>query len=215
MKHTKVILFSAAAFLTGIFSYGQARDASVMIEGENRNAVMINIQQPEKVTREALQQRLERSGLKAKQKNGIGRYKGVTLSEISPDKVDIYTKVEPGANNSSIVYMAVSRGYNNFTNSLVDSTITQNVKTFLESFTKDAASHYADTDISNQLSDINKDDKIYQNLLDEQHDLQKKKSTIDSRLIAIEQELGTRKEMINKKKAAVNDARMKRSFISN
>ena len=41
--------------------YGQARDASVMIDKENRNAVMIVIDQPEKITRDALQQRLERS----------------------------------------------------------------------------------------------------------------------------------------------------------
>jgi len=74
-----------------------------MIDKENRNAVMINIEQPEKNTSDALQQRLGRSGLKERERKGVVSYKGVTLSEISPDKVDIYTKVEAGSNNSSVV----------------------------------------------------------------------------------------------------------------
>src|SRR5688572_119593 len=109
MRYIKIILFSSATLFAGTALYAQARDASVMIDKENRNAVMITIDQPEKITYEALQQRMERSGLKEKEKKGIVSYQGVTLSEISPDKVDIYTKVEAGPNNSSVVYMAVSR----------------------------------------------------------------------------------------------------------
>src|ERR1700722_1508262 len=113
MKNLKITALTFFTLLSGTLMYGQARDASVMIDNENRSAVMITIDQPEKITGDALQQRLERSGLKDKARNGVLRYKGVILSEISPDKVDIYTKVEQGPNNSSVVYMAVSRGYNN------------------------------------------------------------------------------------------------------
>ncbi|MGZ5191104.1 MAG: hypothetical protein ACXWCZ_08770 [Flavisolibacter sp.] len=156
MKHIKIILLTSAILFSQIFIYGQARDASVMIEKENRSVVMITIDQPEKITRDALQQRLERSGLKERERKGVVSYKGVTLSEISPGKVDIYTKVEEGPNNSSVVYMSVSTGYNNFTNNAMDSSITQNVKTFLESLVKEADAHSADVGISNQIKDINK-----------------------------------------------------------
>jgi hypothetical protein len=215
MKHIKTGLLAAAALLAGTVIYGQAKEASVMIDKENRHAVMITVDQPEKNTREALQQRLERSGLKEKSRNGSTKYLGVTLSEISADKVDLYTKVEPGPNNSSVVYMAVSRGYNNFTNGAADSSITQNVKTFLESFIQDANNHSADMGITNQLNDISKDEKNYQNLLDEQTDLQKKRSNIDNRLSAIQAELNTRKEDLDKKKVSVKDAKTKRSNIVN
>jgi hypothetical protein len=215
MKHIKTGLLAAAALLAGTVIYGQAKEASVMIDKENRHAVMITVDQPEKNTREALQQRLERSGLKEKSRNGSTKYLGVTLSEISADKVDLYTKVEPGPNNSSVVYMAVSRGYNNFTNGAADSSITQNVKTFLESFIQDANNHSADMGITNQLNDISKDEKNYQNLLDEQTDLQKKRSNIDNRLSAIQTELNTRKEELDKKKVSVKDAKTKRSNIVN
>jgi len=190
--------------------YGQARDASVMIDKENRNAVMIVIDQPEKITRDALQQRLERSGLKERSKEGVIRYKGVILSEISPDKLDIYTKVEEGPNNSSVVYMAVSRGYDNFTN-VSDSTITQNVKIFLESLVKDADNQSADIGIKNQIKGVVDDEKKYARLLSEQRDLQKQKSVIDNRLSEIQNELNTRSEEINKKKSGVEDAKVKRA----
>jgi hypothetical protein len=214
MKHIKIIMLTAASLFSGIFLYGQAREASVMIDKENRNAVMITIDQPEKITRDALNQRLERSGLKERPRNGVVSYKGVTLSEISPDKVDIYTKVEEGPNNSSVVYMAVSRGYNNFTNSSVDSTITENVKTFLQSLVKDANYHSADVGIKNQIKDVVKDEKSYQRLLDEQRELQKKKAEIESRLAEILNELNAKEQGINKKKSGVEDAKAKRSNIN-
>jgi hypothetical protein len=195
--------------------YGQARDASVMIDKENRHAVTIAIDQPQDITTDALQKRLERSGLKQKARNGIMRYKEVTFSEISPDKVDIYTKVEAGPNNSSIVYMAVSRGYDNFTNSTADTAITQNVKTFLESFIKDANDRFADVGISNQLTDITKEEKRYQNLLDEQKDLQKKKTSIDNRLSEIQNELSQKRDNIDKKKSGMEDAKAKRGATNN
>jgi hypothetical protein len=213
MKHIK-IWFTAAALLSGLAMYGQPSDASVMIDNENRNAVKMTVDQPEKITRDALQQRFERSGLKEKARKGVTRYKGVTLSEISPDKVDIYTKVESGPNNSSVVYMAVSRGYNNFTTSAADSSLTENVKIFLQSFLKDADNHSADMGITNQINDLNKDEKNYQSLLDEQQDLQKKKLNIEKRLSDIQNELNTKKELIDKKKSGVEDSKVKRTNMN-
>jgi hypothetical protein len=215
MKRIKTILLSTVALFLTMFMYGQPKDASVMIDNENRNAVMIVIDQPDKITREALQQRMQRSGLKEREKNGVVKYKGVTLSEISQDKVDIYTKIEKGPNNSSVVYMAVSRGYNNFTNTTVDSNITQNVKTFLESLVKDADSHSKDVDISKQVTDVNNDEKSYQRLLDEQLDLQKKKSNIENRLVEIQNEISIKAEGLKKKKSGVEEARAKRINANN
>ena len=206
-------MLCSITLLSGTLMYGQARDASVMIDKENRNAVMIVIDQPEKITRDALQQRLERSGLKERSKEGVIKYKGVILSEISPDKVDIYTKVEAGPNNSSVVYMAVSKGYDNFTNNIADSAITQNVKIFLESLVKDADTQSADVGIKQQIKGVISDEKEYVRLLEEQKDLQKKKSVIDNRLVEIQNELNLRAEEINKKKSGVEDAKIKRGNI--
>lgn len=214
MKQVKSVLFTSAALFFTVCMYGQTRDASFMVDNENRNAVTIDISQPENITQDALQQRLQRSGLKSKVRKGVMSFKGVVFSEISPDKLDIYTKVEKGPNNGSVVYMAVSRGYNNFTNSTADSALTNNVKSFLQSFVKDADYHSADVGISGQLSDINKDEKAYQKLLDEQRDLQKEKATIENRLAEIQTELNTRSENLKKKKSGMEDAKVKRSNMN-
>jgi hypothetical protein len=214
MKNFKTGVITAAALFSTIFMYAQPKDASVMIDKENRNAVMIVIEQPENITKDALRQRMERSGLKERERSGVVSYKGVTLSEISPDKVDIYTKVEKGPNNTSVVYMAVSRGYNNFTNTTVDSNITQNVKTFLQSFVKDANNHFADVEIGKQVNSVNNDEKAYQRLLNEQRDLQKKKANIENRLSEIQNELNVRMDGLNKKKSGVEDARLKRNNMN-
>ena len=211
MRHIKIIVLTAATFFAGMMVYGQATEASVMIENANRKAVTITIGQPDNITEDALQLRLEHAGLKDIAKSGVMSFKGVILSEISTEKVDIYTKVEKGPNNSSVVYMAVSRGYNNPIDDDADRAITENVKTFLLSFVKDANDRFTDVGITNQIHDVNKDQKAYQKLLDEQHDLQKKKSTIENRLADIQNELDQRTVEMNKKKLAVDDAKAKRA----
>jgi len=205
-------LFSATALLfTCTYVISQAIPVSTMINKENRNAIMITINQPVKIATEALQQKLQRAGLDERVKRGAASYKGVTLSEISKDKIDIYTKVEAAPNNTSTVYMAVSRGYNNFTSGGTDSVITENVIAFLNSFVKDADNHFADQDISNQMNDVTKYEKEYQHLLDEQKELEKKKMSIDTRLAEITNELATRKTEMDKKRAAVEDSKTKRT----
>jgi hypothetical protein len=123
----------------------------------------------------------------------------------------VYTKVEEAPNNTSTVYMAVSRGYNNFTNSGADSVITQNTIAFLNSFVKDADNHFADVNITGQMGDVSKSEKDYQKLLDEQRSLEKQRSAIDTRLGVIQVELTNMKTDMDKKKVTVEDSKMKRA----
>jgi hypothetical protein len=188
----------------------QATSVSTVIEKTNRDAVMITIDQPLKVTIEALQEKLSRAGLDERVRRGAASYKGVILSQISKDKIDLYTKVEEGPNNTSNVYMAVSKGYNNFTSAGSDSVLTENVIAFLNSFVKDADNHFADLDISNQMNDVSKSEKAYQKLVDEQTDLEKKKAAIDVRLSAIANELSSRRTDIDNKKIVIDESKTKR-----
>jgi hypothetical protein len=211
MKRIKNILLTTLIMFSTVIIFAQAAPVSTMIEKENRNAVMIEIKQPVDITTAALQEKLQRAGLNEKVKKGVASYKGVVLSEISKDKIDVYTKVESGPNNTSLVYMAVSKGYNNFTSSDADTVITQNVEAFLNSFVKDADNHFADVGISNQIKDESKSEKEYQKLLNEQSDLEKKKSKIENRLVEIQNELNVRKINLDKMKTGVQDAKTSRN----
>jgi hypothetical protein len=214
MKRINTIPFLAAALLLGTATQGQARDGSLKIGNENMQAVTIAINQPVKITSDALNERLQRSGLNAKTKRGVTTYNRVILSDISPDQLDIYTKVEKAGDNSSTVSMAVSRGYNGISNNAADSTITARIKDYLDSFVKEADHHSADVDINNHIGEVNKEEKMYQQLLDEESDLKKKKSGIDSRLNEIQRELRVKEEKITQKKADLEIARAKRNNLT-
>jgi hypothetical protein len=211
MIQLKKILITCFAFFSGLLMYGQAHNASVMIDNVNRDAVMISIDQPLNITSEAFQQRLARSGLKYSPKNGEFRFKGVTLSEISPEKVDIYAKITKGSQNGSIVYMSVTLGYNDYVHNGKDGAINQNIKNFLESFMKDTNNQPAKVMIGYQVSDVAKDEKSLQMLLDEQRNLEKQRSVIDSRLLDIQNQINVIGDGINKRKSGVEGSRVKPS----
>lgn len=213
MKQIQIALLLAVAGFSALSAKAQTTEASVMIDKENRHAVMLPVDQPEKDTREALRLRLRGSGLQERMSGNVARYKGVVLSEISPEQVDIYTKVVPGPNNTSVVYMAVSRGYNNFTNSQTDSSINGRVKDFLLSFIGDANKHSGSIDITRQMDDIRKEEDGYQKLVNEQADLQKKRSAIDTRLLDIQSSLTLKRELIDGKKLALDNAKTKQTKL--
>lgn len=210
-KNTTIWLTSAALFST-LLATGQARDVSLKIDKENRNAVTISVPQTEDITRSALRQQLEKSGLKKKTRDGIDRYSGVVLSELSPVKMDIYTKVEKAINEGSNVYMAVSRGYNNFTNQADDSLITENVKTFLVNFSQQAGNYASDLAIANQIKTVEKDERALQQLKNERTELQGKKAMIDNRLAEIERELIAKEATIEQQQNEIKSAKVKRGL---
>ena len=193
----------------------QSTEGSVTIDKTNRNALMLNVNQPEAVTRAALTKRMDRAGLNGKAAGGYTKYSGVTFSEISRDKVDIYTMVKKAPNDGSIVYIAVSRGYDNFISSSNDSATSANVRVFLNSIVAEADNQFTSNTITANTADINKDEKKYKTLVNEQSSLQKRRAEIDNRLVEIEKELSTLSEVLTKKKNGLEDLKTKKTTIEN
>jgi hypothetical protein len=215
MKNLKLILFGLAALFSARNSFAQATVTSTEIDKENRQAVMIQIDQSVDVTTSALEQRLERSGLDGKTHGGVTSYKGVTFSEIGTEKVDIYTKVEKGdKNNTSVVYLAVSKGYDNFTGGGSDNTITENVKTFLNSFVNDVNIYLSDVLIAAQMKEVETAQKEYERSLSDQKDLQKKKSDDENNITDKDKEINEKKADLDRKKEALEDLKRKRGGLN-
>jgi hypothetical protein len=212
LKHLRFLLLLPGIIFFALRSYSQAVVTSTIIEKENRNAVMIQIDQPVDRTTDALEQRLKHSGLSGKSSKNVTTYKAVTLSEISTGTVDIYTKVEKGSTNqNSIVYMAVSKGYDNFTSATSDSMITENVKRFLNSFVKDANYFSAEIEISTKLEEVNKAESAYQNLLDDLKDLENKKTDIEGHIVDKQKEINEKKSELEHKRAELDELKTKRT----
>lgn len=213
VKNVKMIMLLSGIIFSGLRGYSQAAVTSTVIEKENRNAVMIQINQPEDRTADALEERLKKSGLSSgKSSKGVMIYKGVTFPEISTGTVDIYTKVEKGSNNqNSTVYMAVSKGYDNFTSASSDSMITENVKRFLNSFVKDANYFSAEIEISSKLEEVTKAESAYQHLLDDLKDLESKKAEIEGRIVDKQKEINEKRAEVDRKKVELDELKSKRA----
>jgi hypothetical protein len=207
----RIIMFVALAVMTAA-TYAQATVESIVIEKKNRNAVKLYIDQPLETTEAALEARLKRSGLNGKRKKGISIYRGVILSEVSPQKLDIYTRVQKRG-VGSVVYMAASKGYDNFTTP-EDQEITYNIVTFLNSFVSDASYRSVDSDLISKQDVIDKQEKAYMKLLEEQKDTEKKKTEAESKLLQLHNDIYYKKTEIERLKAELEDLKIKRTNIS-
>lgn len=213
MKQIQMALLLAVACCSATAGIAQTSDTTVFFNKENRNAVMLPVQYPQKEAREALRMRLERSGMKEKMNNNVTMYKDVLLPELSAEKIDIYTKVEEGTGNTSIVYMSVSKRDKIGSSVKNDSIITARVRTFLDSFNSDINRNSGNKEIGIQTDDINIDEKYYTQLLDEQNVLLKQRSAIDDKLLEIRNNLLLKRELIEKKKLALQNAKTKQSKL--
>ena len=213
MKKLKTLLLVTVVLFSVTITHAQTSVESILIEKQNRNAVKLEIDQPENITSTALEQRFKRSGISGKKSNGgVVVYKGINLSEISTSKLDIYTKVVKHG-TGSIVYMAASKGYDNF--AVTEETeITVNIATFLTAFVKDANYRSVDVDLSAQMQDIAKQEKAYQKLLEDQKDTQKKKVDAEARLIQLQNDITTKSTELDQKKAALEELKAKRTTIN-
>lgn len=207
----KFLLISAFAFMSTNIN-AQTSVESIVIQKHNRNAVKLEVNQPEQITQTALDQRFKRSGLKGKTSKGVTLYKGVTLSEISTSKLDIYTRVIKHG-TGSIVYMAASKGYDNFAG-VEDIEITTKIEAFLLEFVNDANYRSVDVDLSAQIEDIAKQEKAYQKLLEDQKDTERKKADAEAKLIQIQNELDSKKSELEIKKASLEELKTKRTTIN-
>ncbi|MEO5675507.1 MAG: hypothetical protein ABIQ74_12765, partial [Chitinophagales bacterium] len=138
-------------------------------------------------------------------------YKGVTLSEINVPKIDIYTKVEKGASaNTSIVYMAVSKGYDNFISPESDSNTMEQVKNFLNSLVKDANMYSIDLLISSHSEALKKDEQDYQELLNDKSNLEKKKTDLEKSIADLDNQIKEKKAEIDRRKEVMEEVKEKK-----
>lgn len=208
----KKFILAIIVTVSSVTMYAQATIESIVIQKHNRNAVKLYIDQPDDITADALAAKLKRSGLNGNKKKGISIYKGVILSEISNTKLDIYTRVEK-LGVGSVVYMAASKGYDNFA-SPEDTSITNNIIAFLNNFAPDANYRSVDVDLTAQQASIEKLEKSYQKLLDDQKDTEKKKSDAEVKLVQIQNDLTAKQVEIDKLKAEMESLKTKRSTIN-
>ena len=106
--------------------------------------------------------------------------------------------------------MAASKGYDNFTTP-EDETITQNIITFLNSFVSDANYRSVDVNLLSKQEAIDKEEKAYLKLLDDQKDTEKKRSEAEVKLVQLQNDILAKQTEIEKLKSELDDLKNKRT----
>ncbi len=136
-----------------------------------------------------------------KTKDGFRVYKGVVISDIAKEKVDVYYKVEDKKPLTD-VYLLVSKGYDNFIKNDPDSVTVKNAMTYLDLFVKDATAFLLNDQIVKQNEAIKNLEKDSKRAAKEGASLQKSKLKTTSKISKNAIEAGALKtEMENQQKA--------------
>jgi hypothetical protein len=203
----KIILTFTMLFAFGQ-TFAQSTIESIVIEKQNRIAVKLYVDQTPSVTSDALVTKLKRSGLSGKNRRGITIYRGVILSEISSNKMDIYTSVQKSG-KGSVVYMAASRGYDNFSTP-EDTAVTNRIISFLNTLVVEANFRSINIDVTKQNEHIEKQEKEYQKLLQDELDIKKNKADADVKLTQLKYQIDAKRLEILKLKQERDNLKNKR-----
>jgi hypothetical protein len=145
--------------------------------------------------------------------DGFYVFNGVELAALNNQKLDMYFKVDPKSKkqrNQSIVYLLVSKGYDNFISPEADSATFAAATAFLNGFVAGTASYRLNLDIEEQekvvkasekkLADLEEDDKDLTRKIEElQAELRNKK---DEKVMQ-EKEIANQKMKLEELKAKV------------
>ena len=178
----KILAVAVITCNTG-FSFAQnAHEGRVKFMKGDQNAIIADYDLPKNIIEDALKERLEKAGLgKKSSEKGFMAYKGTTWAEVSPDKLDVYAKVE-GKDSKSTVTMLVSKGYDNFISSASDAERVQKVQNFLNSFVNDARAYQLRLSIAAQEEVVKKTEKDFKGITDDGEKLNKDKEKIEKQI---------------------------------
>jgi chromosome segregation ATPase len=117
----------------------------------------------------------------SKATDGFKLYKGVTISEITKETIDLYYKVED-KKTSAILTLALSKGYDNFFRKEIDSVSIENAKIYLAKFAKDATAFLLNKQMIEQASVVRSLEKKLKGQSKVEEGYTRDKSKIESKI---------------------------------
>ncbi len=206
MKTVLKALTIATLTIGALPSYAQnAREASIKFMKGQQNAIVADYDLPKGVVEDALKERLEKEGLgKRGSEKGFMAYKATVWTNISPDKMDVYAKVE-GKGDQSTITMLASKGYDNFISTATDADKVQKIEAFMNSFIKDARAYQLKLAIAAQEEVVKKAEKEQRNAAEDGDKLVKEKEKIEKQIAENKTEQSKREAILTTEKSKLED----------
>jgi hypothetical protein len=206
----KILLFVVLVFIS--FNVSMAQTFGEM-EWQKKKipAVVTEIPQKASVTEDAIRNKLTQLGYIGKESKGVIVYKGVRITEISNDTYDIALKVERKSRkekDESVVYFAVSRGYENYIKADDDAVLVSKIKQYCLNFLPWAEAQALEEDIKDQEDKVKSTENKLKDFNDEADTLQKRKKKL-------EDDIEENKKNIEKQKNEVETQRKALDVLKN
>lgn len=190
-KYTLLLLLTCGFF----GAMAQSASTSVRYDKSTRPALMLLLPYNEEVSEGTIVQKLKEIGYNPESKgalfwkqnklNGFYIFKGVELSGMNGQPVDLYFKVEPKnrkEKDKSYIYLMTSKGDEKFVSSETDAATHQAAQNFLNRFTEHSATYKHSLDVKNAEESVKSAEKKYAKLLDDEKDMTRKLEKLQQEL---------------------------------
>ncbi len=198
----KITLLLTALF---VFFIGSQAQNFGELEWQKKKipAVLTEVPQSASITEDAIKQKLSQLGYNGKETKGVYVFKAIRIPEISDETFDVLLSIERKSRkekDASIVYFAVSRGYENYVKADDDPVLVSKIKQYCLNFLPWAEAQALEVDIKNQEDKVKSSEKKLQDYQDDSESLQKK-------LKKLQDDIEENKKNIEKQKADVENQR--------
>lgn len=164
-------------------------------------AVITEVPYTSSVTEDAIRQKLSQMGFSAKESKGVYTYKGVRISEISEETFDLMLKVDRKSRkekDASLVYLVLSRGYENYIKADADPVLVQKLKQYCLNFNTWAQAQSLEVEIKDQEDKVKSTEKKL-------GDYQDESTSLEKRLKKLQDDIEENKKNIEKQKGEVEN----------
>jgi len=163
-------IFLVIALVTAGVHFTKAQDVrehTIRLKKTDVPAFTANYNYPKSVVKKVLADRLAAMGLHHKKsQKGFNVYKESVWQQITDTKEDIYTKIS-GSAQRSVVYILISKGYDNYISSATDPGTSEKVKAFLTALEKDMRTYQHQLVVAAQQKELEQQQKKEHKLREE------------------------------------------------
>lgn len=209
----KVFLFTlciSAALAAG----AQSVEGTAEYNKAKQPAVVCEFPYPPGLVETVLGDDLKQKGFgKGKSTKGYQLYQAINFGEVSSEKIDLYVRVDKKSRKEkeiSTLTVLVSKGYDNFIGSSTDAGIMSNLATYVNGLTPKLEKSSLEIQIADQEALVRKEEKKYNDLVDDGESLVKKKKKLEDDIDDNKKEQDKQKSELDKQKVILETIKSQR-----
>lgn len=206
-------LFTTIILLAiSVFAFSQVKDGTVALNKIERPAVIGEFEYDASIVEAVILEDMKYQGFgKGDGFKGFQKYAGILFASLSSEKIDFYFKVDPKSKkekDKSIVYVVISKGYDNFVNSSSDPAIIEATKQYLTGLIDKFGQQKIKLAIEEQKEVVEKADKKLNTLIVTAESLKTKQKEIEESIAKNAQDQETQKTVLAKEKELLENLKL-------